>query len=140
MRLFRSRWTYLGCFALYAYPAWRSAYPRPHPPSIEWHPVFFGIEFAIINTIAISLVIGAARLTSIVTEKAALALVVITFALSIVVDLHSANLLRLPTPSFRLVYLPLNTLIALLFAIRFIQVLREPPAPGILSPAPATSE
>ena len=140
MRLFRSSWTYLGFFFLFAYPAWRSAYPRPHPPSIEWHPVFFGIEFALVNTFAICLAIGAARLTSVPIERAALALLAIAFVLSLVVDLHSAGLLHLPLPSFRLFYLPLNTLLALLLAIRFIQVLREPPTPGILSRTPIASE
>ena len=140
MRLFRSRWTYLAFFAMFAYTAWRSAYPHNRQPSIEWHPGFFGIEFAAINALAICLVIAIARITPVVIERAAQALCVVALCLSIVVDLHSAKLLNLPIPSFRLVFLPLNTLLALLFAIRFVQILREPPLPGILSRSAARTE
>lgn len=140
MRLFRSRWTYLGFFFLTAYDAWRSAYPRTHALSIEWHPILFGIEFAAVNAFAICLVLHFSRLTPVIIEKAALALVAIALAVSVVVDLHSARLLHSPVPSFRLVYLPLNILIALILATRFIQVLREPAQPGILSRTHAINE
>lgn len=133
MRLFRSPWPYLGFVALFAYDAWHDVHPRLHTPSTPWHPVFSGIEFAVANAFCICLVFGAARLTSIGIERAALALLAIEMVPSIAADLYSANLLHLQMPSFRLVNLTLNTLLAAILATRFIQVLREPPAPGILS-------
>ncbi|HEV2577783.1 MAG TPA: hypothetical protein VGU25_11290 [Acidobacteriaceae bacterium] len=98
--------------------------------SLLWHRVRGDHAFAI------CLALGAAQLTSVLVERAALALLAIGFLLSMVVDLHSANLLHVPVPSFRLVFLTLNNLVALLLAIRFVQVLREPPLRGILSRTP----
>jgi hypothetical protein len=140
MRLFRSYWSYLGWSALFAYYAWRDGHPRQHSPSTPWHPVFFGVEFAIANALCICLVVGATRRTSVAIERAALALLAISLCLSTVRDLQAIGLLHAAIPSFRVIYLELNTLVALLLAIRTLQVLREPPLPGILTRSPTLSE
>jgi len=84
--------------------------------------------------------VALARATSIALERTALGLFAVTFLLSGIADLHSTHLFDAPLPSFRFAYLILDLLLALLLAIRFVQVLREPPIPGILTRPVRSSE
>jgi hypothetical protein len=130
-RLFRSSWPYLGFFALCGYDAWHRAFPHPHPPLTPWHPIYSQAVFIGSDIFCICLMVVLTRQTSIALDKAALALFALTFLLSVIADLHSTRLVTAPLPSLRLVYLVLDLLLALLLAIRFVQVHREPPIRGI---------
>ena len=133
MRLFKSPWAYLFWLALFLREIWHDFRPPPHPPLPPWHPLFNGILLGCANLWLICMMAVFARLTSNALERAALAILAISFAITSLAEFHSAGLVRFPLPSFRLVYLSLNVLLALLTAIRFTQVFREPPAPGLLS-------
>jgi hypothetical protein len=140
MRLFKSPWAYLFWLALFLNEVWHDLRPHAHPPLPPWHPLFNGILFTCADIFLICLVAVFARLTTNALEKAALALVAISFALTAIVELHSTALRHIALPSFRFTFLALNTLLVFLTAIRFVQVLREPPQHGILSRMPTSSE
>lgn len=140
MRLFKSPWAYFFWLALFLDEIWHELRAGHHPPLPPWHPLFNGISFACANIWLIFLTVVFARLTTNALEKAALALVAISFALTGISELRSTGLFHIAIPSFRLLYVSLNALLALLTAIRFVEVLREPPASGILSRSSPSTE
>jgi hypothetical protein len=138
MRLFKTPWAYLFWLALFLDEIWHELHPRAHAQLPPWHPLFNRIVLTFAETFCFCLIFSLAKLTSDTVERAALAVLAIAFALSIVVDLHALANFHTPLPSFRLVFLVINTLLFLLTAIRFIQVLRERALPGKADPTPLT--
>jgi hypothetical protein len=126
MRLLRSPWAYLGWLTLFLFEIWHDLHPHVSMVAYPW-PTFHALTLVFGEIFCICLMFSLAQSTSDALERAALSLLAIAFALSTVVDLHKLGHFRTPLPSFRLVFLTLNTLLALLTAIRFIRVLREPP-------------
>jgi hypothetical protein len=139
MRLLRSPWAYLGWLTLFLFEIWHDLHPHVSMVAYPW-PTFHAVTVLFGEIFCICLMFSLAGLTSDALERAALGLLAIAFALSTVVDLYKLSHFHTPPPSFRLVFLTLNAFLALLTAIRFIQVLREPPTPGILSRTPTHSE
>lgn len=140
MRLFRSPWTYLAWLALCLNSIWHELQPHAHPATTPWHPEFNAIVLILANALCICVMFSFVRLTSNALEKVSLALFAVAFSFSALIDLLTLGHFRTPLPSFRLVFLTINTLLALLTATRFAQVLREPPTPGILSRMQTLSE
>ena len=139
MRLFRSPWTYLAWLVLILFQIWRELYPHSRTIADPW-PIFSAVSYAIGNIFCICLMFSLVRLISNALERAMLALFAVTFALSLVADVHTLGRFHTPLPSFRLVFLTIDTALALLIAVRFFQALRDPPQPGILSRTPNPAE
>jgi hypothetical protein len=139
MRLLRSPWSYLAWLLLFLFEIWHDLHPHLSStanPSSTFH----AVTLALGEIFCIGLMFSLAQATSNPLERAALGLLTIGFALSAVTDLHALGYFHTLLPSFRLVFLTINSLLALLTAIRFTQVLREPPTPGISSRDPTPTE
>jgi hypothetical protein len=139
MRLFRSPWTYLAWLALILFQIWHELYPHPRSIADPW-PTFSAVTYIIGSIFCIFLMFSIGRLISNALERAILTLFTVTFALSLIADLHALGHFHTALPSFRLVFLTINVIVVLLTGIRFVQALREPSTPGILSRTPASTE